>query len=296
MTHFSHIKFNRLVTGTIGLPPKVIDSLWTDSKVKGIVSIKYVKLSKVTYVKLQPKFNTFFKVEQIKMVLEENLKFHSTLTIGDIITVWFRGEAHPLQIVEMKPFEKGILLDTDVEVDLDNSLETLVKESSIQENEKSLSKVTKSVGQSTGYKLTSTPSTISEIATYKSNTVSKSDNVNESTNGIDADMDIDSKTKDLQNNNNLPLEPSIDEDDVINIKVRTPTGSTLSRRFLKKQPFLYLFEFASTEMQIEKKVLQLSTRFPNRIFTLNEIESSSTSFTEAGITSTQEIFLASVIM
>ena len=118
-THFT------LVTplGTIGLPPKVINSLWEDGNIKGTISIKYVKLSKVVYVKLQPKFNQFFKVEQIKMVLEENLKYHSTLTLGDIVTVWYRGIAHPLKIVEMKPFDKGILLDTDVEVDLDNSLE-----------------------------------------------------------------------------------------------------------------------------------------------------------------------------
>jgi hypothetical protein len=273
--------------GTIGLPTKVIDSLWTDSKVKGIVSIKYVKLSKVTYVKLQPKFNTFFKVEQIKMVLEENLKFHSTLTIGDIITVWFRGEAHPLRIVEMKPFEKGILLDTDVEVDLENSLESVVKETATHENEKNVVKSGKSLGQSTGYKTISTSSTSS----ITSNSTDKVDTTFMSTNEINADI-----STVLKKYICLPSEPAIGEDDVINIRVRTPAGSTLTRRFLRKEPFLYLFEFASTEMQIEKNVLQLSTRFPNRIFTLNEIELSGPSFIEAGITSTQEMFLASVIM
>jgi hypothetical protein len=288
---FSHNKYNRILIGTIGLPSKVIDSLWTDSKVKGIVSIKYVKLSKVTYVKVQPKFNTFFKVEQIKMVLEENLKFHSTLTIGDIITVWFRGEAHPLRIVEMKPFEKGILLDTDVEVDLGNSLESLVKETAIHENEKDEIKSVKSVGQSTGYKSISTSSTSSVNTSYSSNYV---DTNFKSANG--SNTDINSQPIDVKRDTYLPSEPAIGEEDVINIRVRTPAGSTLTRRFLRKEPFLYLFEFASNEMQIEKKVLQLSTRFPNRIFTLNEIEFSSPSFMEAGITSKQEMFLASVIM
>jgi hypothetical protein len=279
----------------------VIDSLWTDSKVKGIVSIKYVKLSKVTYVKLQPKFNTFFKVEQIKMVLEENLKFHSTLTIGDIITVWFRGEAHPLRIVEMKPFEKGILLDTDVEVDLENSLESVVKETALHENEKNEIKSVKSVGQSTGYKSISTSSTTSVSTSYSSNKVdtnfisANGSNTDINSQPIDGrDIYLPSERKYVRSD--LPSEPAIGEEDVINIRVRTPAGSTLTRRFLRKEPFLYLFEFASNEMQIEKKVLQLSTRFPNRIFTLNEIESSSPSFTEAGITSTQEMFLASVII
>ena len=47
-------------------------------------------------------------------------------------------------------------------------------------------------------------------------------------------------------------------------------------------------------MKVEKNVLQLSTRFPNRVFTLNESDPL-VSFNEAGITSSQEMFLASVI-
>jgi Ubiquitin fusion degradation protein UFD1/UBX domain len=272
------------LSGTIGLPPKVISSLWGDNLSAGSIEIKYVKLPKISYVKLEPTFNTFFKVEQVKMVLEENLKFHSTLTVGDVITVWFRGQAHPLKVVEMKPFDKGILLDTDVEVDLDNSLEnktTSEKFSSDKINEVSKVKVEADQTSSNSYhKLSSsTPSSSSTIS-----------NINTPANACISTQNV------LQNlPQNLPNEPEPDADDIVSVRVRTPTGITINRRFYRKEPFSHLFEFASVEMRVEKKVLQLSTRFPNRVFTLNQIEAT-TSFLEMGITLPQELFLASVIM
>ena len=288
-------KYNHL--GTIGLPPKVVNSLWEENAIKGSVSIKYVRLSKITYVKLQPTFNQFFKVEQVKMVLEENLKFHSTLTLGDILTVWYRGNAHPLKVVEMKPFENGILLDTDVEVDLDNSLENkslINTEDSAAEVNTSTSNQSKSMGSHSGYKLSSAiasspPSSSSSSVTYNPSQPSP------------ALEDVPKNEKSLERTfpshlENIPSEPEVDADDVVSIRVRMPAGNTINRRFYRKQPLSHLFEFASSEMKIEKKVLQLSTRFPNRVFTLNEMEPFDVSFVEAGITASQEMFLASVIV
>ena len=279
--HVTHTYIIFFFIGTIRLPPKVISSLWGDNLSAGSIEIKYVKLPKISYVKLEPTFNTFFKVEQVKMVLEENLKFHSTLTVGDVITVWFRGQAHPLKVVEMKPFDKGILLDTDVEVDLDNSLEnktTSEKFSSEKVNE--VSKVKNDADQISSnsyHKLSSsTPSS-------SSSTISN----------INTPADACISTQNVPQN--LPNEPEPDADDIVSVRVRTPTGVTINRRFYRKEPFSHLFEFASVEMRVEKKVLQLSTRFPNRVFTLNQIEAT-TSFLEMGITLPQELFLASVIM
>lgn len=263
--------------GTIGLPPKVMSSLWDENPVTS-VSIKYVKLGKISYVKLQPTFNTFFKVEQVKMVLEDNLKFHSTLTLGDIITVWYRGKAHPLKVIEMKPCEKGILLDTDVEVDLDNSLENKRIMDEEAASEEALSKGDSDNGYKLGgYKLSSS-------STIRSNKEAES---SISPHGAPEPVQITPA---------LPLEPELDAEDVVSIRVRTLAGNTINRRFYRKQPFIHLFEFASVEMKVEKKVLQLSTRFPNRVFTVSEIEPSNVSFFEAGITASQEMFLASLIV
>ena len=79
--------------GCIGLPPKVIASL-CDTEVNDsmVVEIKYVVLAKCTFAKLQPKQNDFIEVGPVKQCLEENLRFHTALSVGDQLTVWYRGE------------------------------------------------------------------------------------------------------------------------------------------------------------------------------------------------------------
>lgn len=77
--------------GTIGIPKKVIDSLDTDIADISLLSIKFVLLPKCTFAKLQPKHNTFIEVGPVKQCLEENLRFHTSLTVGDQLTVWYRG-------------------------------------------------------------------------------------------------------------------------------------------------------------------------------------------------------------
>ena len=258
-----------------------MSSLWAENPVKGSVSIKYVKLGKISYVKLQPTFNTFFKVEQVKMVLEDNLKFHSTMTLGDIITVWYRGIAHPLKVIELKPSEKGILLDTDVEVDLDNSLEN----KRITDEEAASEEAQSKANSDNGHKLGGSKA-CSSSQSHLGKDLSPS--------AVSAPVPVQSAFE--ASSVILPSEPEQDAEDVVSIRVRTPAGNTINRRFYRKQPFIHLFEFASVEMKVEKKVLQLSTRFPNRVFTLNEIEPSDVSFFEAGITASQEMFLASLII
>ena len=270
------------------------------------MSIKYVRLSKITYVKLQPTFNQFFKVEQVKMVLEENLKFHSTLTIGDILTVWYRGKAHPLKVVEMKPFEKGILLDTDVEVDLDNSLENKsqknTEDNSPTRMSSNLSNQSKGMGSHSGHRLSSNTSSSSPSSSSSSaifNQTQPSPGLENVPKNIPMNVPKDEEFSERVFQSpleNLPSEPEVDADDVVSIRVRMPAGNTINRRFYRRQPLSHLFEFASSEMKVEKKVLQLSTRFPNRVFTLNEMEPFDVSFVEAGITASQEMFLASVIV
>ena len=287
------------------MPPKVINSLWENGELNGLIAIKYVKLSKITYVKLQPKFNQFFAVEQIKMVLEKNLQFHSTLTLGDVITVWFRGIAHPLKIIEMKPFDKGILLDTDVVVDLDNSLENSKISDNLNGNEVNAGNAKKSEKAGSQGKVESTPRNNTFPITKNSNlenifysttgnTLGNIDNTKETHSDSSVLRNILENVHNDRQNVPLPIEPEIDSEDTVSVRVRTLAGNTINRRFLRKQPLAHLFEFASIEMKIEKRVLKLSTRFPNRVFLLNDMDPS-VSFFDAGITSSQELFLASVI-
>lgn len=78
--------------GTIGVPQKVIDSLDINVADVDFLSIKFVLLPKCTFAKLQPKHNNFIEVGPVKMCLEENLRFHTCLTVGDQLTVWYRGK------------------------------------------------------------------------------------------------------------------------------------------------------------------------------------------------------------
>ena len=118
--------------GTIILSRKVVDSLnclgeedtrLDPASVDLRVRIKYVRMNKLEYVKLRPIDNRFSSIVPIKNMLTENLIKHATLTKGDVLSVWYKGDEHRLRIVETKPEEHGSLIETDLEVDLDVSEE-----------------------------------------------------------------------------------------------------------------------------------------------------------------------------
>jgi hypothetical protein len=108
--------------GTIGLPRKVVHSLTAGGgdieQLGGKVSIKYVVLPKISFARLQPIASSFADVVNVKAALQENLKRHATLSVGDILSIWSRGRAYALRVVELRPESCGSLIDTDVEVEL----------------------------------------------------------------------------------------------------------------------------------------------------------------------------------
>lgn len=289
---------------TIGLPKKVIDSLWSDGQPLENVVIKYVRLPKITYVKLEPIANSFFQVEPVKMMLEENLRFHSTLTMGDLMTVWFRGVAHRLRVVEMKPDTKGTLIDTDVEVELTESQEMQKKQGEITAGSSSVTSngatVDRNVTTSGVFKLASSISTNTTANTNATSNkqVTTSSSVSgksagSSSSGVNSVTGSDSGV--AIPTLGLPAEPA-PGDDVIHVRVKTPTGSTITRRFHKHDPMALLFQFTSSEMNVTPEAVQLTTRFPPRVFTWQDNNPSEVSFVAAGITASQEMFLASLIV
>lgn len=112
----------------IGLPRKVIDTIGGDlASLQGIF-LKYVVLPKCKFIKVQPKLNRFFEVQLIKRCFEDNLHKHTCLSEGDVLTIQYRGESYPMSIKETRPEKYVSLLDTDVEVELENSEEFLQHE------------------------------------------------------------------------------------------------------------------------------------------------------------------------
>lgn len=129
----------------VGLPMKVVESLLRAHQPSptpdlltqlGKIYIKYIRLTKAKYAKLQPLYILFSSVEAVKECLELNLKYHTTLTPEDFVSVWYRGIAHVMKVVEVRSenedetrLTKGCsLVDTDVEIDLEVSLEFVQNE------------------------------------------------------------------------------------------------------------------------------------------------------------------------
>ena len=80
------------------------------------VRIKYIRMKKVEYLKLRPIENKFSNIVQIKQALQDNLIRHSTITVGDMLSIWYRGEEYKLRVIEAKPSNFGTLIESDVEV------------------------------------------------------------------------------------------------------------------------------------------------------------------------------------
>lgn len=252
---------------TIGLPPKVIDSLTDDSIFLTNVSIKYIRLPKITYVKLQPKHNEFFAVGPVKKCLEENLMFHSTLTVNDVINVWYRGKSHALRVVEMKPENQGTLVDTDVEVDLDVSEENQNK---IQD------KIIENI-----------------IQPNYARVENQSIKINNSVFSFNSDQKI-YQDESISPNYVLPPEPEASSN-TIRIKIKLPDGTIcLSRNFLLNDQFIHLFNNVSNILKISTSKINLSSRFPNHIYNIENTNNGMLSLENEGF-SGQQILFASII-
>ena len=221
-------------------------------------------------MKLRPKRNDFFAVGPVKLCLEENLRTHATLTIGDIVTIWYRGKAHALCVMEMKPSDgKGTLINSDVEVDLDLPEE----ESSIRSQQSQQSQQGKA-------------KTISTNA-FNSSVISTIDNSNNNNNAVRNEV--------VPINYVLPEEPGISDESIVQVRIRTPQHGTLSRRFSQRDPLVSLFQYTSQHIQVQPEQIQLALRFPAKTFQLGSISDSAASLKDFGICSPQEMFMASIL-
>jgi hypothetical protein len=254
---------------TIGLPPKVIDSLTDDSSLLTTVNIKYIRLPKISYVKLQPKHNEFFAVGPVKKCLEENLKFHSTLTINDVINVWYRGKSHALRVVEMKPGSQGTLIDIDVEVDLDVSEENknIIEENKNKINEETI--IQRNYARVDNHSIDN--SNINSVFSFNSD-----------------------QTKPQNDNYVLPPEPDTSLN-TLQIKIKISDGTIcLSRKFLLNDQFILLFKNVSNFLKISVSKINLTSRFPNHIYTVENTNNGMLSLEEGGF-SGQQILFASIM-
>uniref|UniRef100_A0A7S4BTG8 UBX domain-containing protein n=1 Tax=Chrysotila carterae TaxID=13221 RepID=A0A7S4BTG8_CHRCT len=125
VTHVSILDFTA-DEGTIGMPPEVLRCLGlaTDGSSGHHVMVRYKLLKRGTFARVQPvkrRFRT--EVADVKLFLEHELHLRTTLSEGDELEVGTGAERHVLRILELKPESAVSLIDTDLEVEVNASVE-----------------------------------------------------------------------------------------------------------------------------------------------------------------------------
>ncbi|CAN6445693.1 unnamed protein product [Victoria cruziana] len=117
-THSGVLEFTA-AEGSVELPPHIWTNLFpVPVEITPLVEVRYVRLPKGTYAKLQPDTMGFSDIPNHKAVLETSLRQHATLSQGDILTVSHGGLNYKLKVLELKPSSSVSVLETDVEVDI----------------------------------------------------------------------------------------------------------------------------------------------------------------------------------
>ncbi|XP_010434987.1 PREDICTED: uncharacterized protein LOC104718866 [Camelina sativa] len=118
-THSGVLEFTA-EDGTVGLPPHLWSNLFSshDSVDVPLVDIRYIRLPKGSYAKLQPDNLGFSDLPNHKAILETILRQHATLSIDDVLSVNYGQVSYKLQVLELKPASSISVLETDIEVDI----------------------------------------------------------------------------------------------------------------------------------------------------------------------------------
>jgi hypothetical protein len=232
-----------------------------------------------------------------------------------------------MDVVEMKPEPFCSLIDTDVEIDLEQSKEYLKYQQEKEENEKKnvikfqddeskkhkneIKSVKYDFNSSNGYSLKTHNNnndineTLKKIEnennSYKKNTPADVANVNIKELKMkllpEPNDALKSSLTSNNNDNNNTLKTAIERDNKdyssILIKVKDASGKVFVRRFLHDYSLLQLFIYMAIELNVELEKLQFSTRLPTKVYKFSEVEKKT--FLECGLNSkTESMFLTIV--
>eukprot|EP00698_Gefionella_okellyi_P000603 TRINITY_DN1052_c0_g1_i1.p2 TRINITY_DN1052_c0_g1~~TRINITY_DN1052_c0_g1_i1.p2 ORF type:complete len:250 (+),score=62.15 TRINITY_DN1052_c0_g1_i1:280-1029(+) len=83
------------------------------------VRIRYVRLPKGTYIRLQAQHVDFLDISNPRAVLEKELRGFAALTQGDLISIRYNEREYKLRVVETRPAEAISTTDTDLILEFD---------------------------------------------------------------------------------------------------------------------------------------------------------------------------------
>lgn len=216
------------------------------------------------------------------------------------------GKAHELCVTEMKPSDRGSLVDTDVEIDLELSEEYLQHHTPTQQLQ-SASGELRSEGQHAvrasvvDASRTAVPA-IPAVAAAGGEAVQNIFRTPvvppvQSTEISEARSDADNSNIRSMYLSRLLPEPGIAEKEAIAIKIKFPNGQTKLRRFYHSAAVSQLFMYVAVELLhmpgvsgdvIEK--LQISTRFPVRTLRIADVHSGALNDSSTGSTDGRKSF------
>lgn len=213
----------------------------------------------------------FYNLKNVKLALEQSLiRTRGSLNVGDCMYCWFRGKKFELNVKEVVPSDVRAIscVNCDIEVDIapavDNENDVkAVKDDTMVNNDYSRT-------ESGGYRLTD-------------NTPHDMEAENEVT-----DFTWDERVLDV------PEEPIGQSDGVVVVQIRG-SGKVGRRKFRLDNKVKNLFDFAISEGLITRNdadngYFKLVTRFPRRVFQLDNDEDESITLSELSLTK-QEMFM-----
>ena len=205
--------------------------------------------------------NGFYSLKDIKAVLEQSLmRTRATLSLGDVIRTWRRGVEFDLIVSSLSPARFGSVscVNTDLNVDI-GPAEGIEKEDVEEKPSK-----TESVesGQGSG-RVLSAPSARSSQSPAP-----------------------DAPACDMAD---LPPEPPIDaKEGVCTVQIRSSSGTGKRRFDTSTATADNLFDFASSVCGKSKSTFRLVTRFPRRVF---QLDNDNVTLKGLGIAEGQEMFM-----
>ena len=271
-THAGVLEFSA-PEGTICLPRKVADCLGAvidgdsdDGFVQRVV-VKYVALPKGTSVTLQPRGSSFVDDVSadwrgVKGVLEASMRAHSTLSVGDWLTVEHAGRRHDVDVVALEPADAVSTIDTDIEC--------ILAESLADASARALAEAAEAAAASAAEERAA-----SAVRDAAARTAART-----------AAAAV------------LRDEPPDGAPDVVECSLRLPAGARATRRFRLDEPLVGLFHFVDSLDDAPSGDFRIVRRMPRRVVGREEAtegERRSLSFTAGGFVAGREALIVEAV-
>jgi len=261
------------------------------------IEISLVKLPKGRECTLVPTKeavrNGFYNLKDIKLVLEQSLvRTRATLSVNDTVCTWHRGIRYDLSVTKVVPsaYRAVSCINTDIEVDIGERRDD-DEEQKRQQKQKQQRQSNE--GTPTATTTTTTTTTTSGSGGYTLSGGAVNKNNNNSNNNIPTNhTNSSSNESGVESQFVLKEEPPMGQKEgICTVQIRTPGGKLGRRRFdVNVHTMKDLFLFAESVIAQSPSTFRLVTRFPRKIYEMNDA-SDAVTLIAAGIPTGQESFM-----